>query len=138
MTRSRNVSPICPRCGETFEVRGVTQHTRRCFHPRTLERLAEIIGATRTDDGCLIGRHGPDQAAFVGRHQPDLGLRAKRAYAVACELAHGPCPPDHEEVLHSCGRRGCIEPTHLRWGGRTDDPSRHRNIRWRSATTTGA
>lgn len=34
---------------------------------------------------------------------------------VACTLAHGPRPPEHQ-VLHACRNRKCYWSEHLRWG----------------------
>lgn len=41
--------------------------------------------------------------------------RTIRVHREVCERRHGPPPtPDHH-AAHSCGRRACVEPTHLDW-----------------------
>lgn len=37
-----------------------------------------------------------------------------RAHRVACEMRNGACPPAME-AAHSCGRRSCVNGSHLRW-----------------------
>ena len=45
----------------------------------------------------------------------EVGGRRVRAHRYMCQLAHGAPPsPDHQ-AAHSCGRRICINPRHLRW-----------------------
>lgn len=40
---------------------------------------------------------------------------SRGAHRVMCELEHGH-PPDEEAVAaHSCGRRRCVNPKHIRW-----------------------
>lgn len=49
-----------------------------------------------------------------GYGQVRVGKRMRLAHVVACEKAHGPCPPG-KQAAHSCGNRGCVNPEHLRW-----------------------
>lgn len=44
----------------------------------------------------------------------DRGARVK-AHRVMCELAHGTQASDDLVVAHSCGRRICVNPNHVRW-----------------------
>ena len=65
-------------------------------------------------DGCVIWPFGRFKSGYgsVGRNE--------RAHRLMCELAHGPAP-DGYDAAHSCGRRLCINPLHLRWATRADN-----------------
>lgn len=73
--------------------------------------LLAVLAAPPTDE-CIDWPFGGHQEGY-GR----LGVFGKRMRAtrLACELAHGPCPPDKTEAAHSCGRPICCNPAHLRW-----------------------
>ena len=51
-----------------------------------------------------------------------LRLAGKQTYAhrLACTLAHGE-PAPKMDAAHSCGRRACINPHHLRWATRSEN-----------------
>jgi hypothetical protein len=36
-------------------------------------------------------------------------------HQIICEKFHGPKPSELHEVAHSCGKRPCINPRHIRW-----------------------
>lgn len=54
----------------------------------------------------------------------EVGGRRVRAHRFMCELAHGAAPEGKPLVAHSCDRRICVNPKHLRWTtaqGNADD-----------------
>lgn len=38
-----------------------------------------------------------------------------KVHRLVCEAANGPPPTPHHEAAHSCGKRSCVSPRHLRW-----------------------
>lgn len=84
------------------------QHTKN--PPSVLERLrarSHREGDCMVWDGA-INRWGYGKITLSGR-------RFKRVHVVAYEILVCPVPPGLK-VLHSCGRRACWEPSHLRHG----------------------
>lgn len=65
--------------------------------------------------GYVNPQTGYGQISASGDDVEQFGSRTVTAPVVSCTLAHGP-RPDGMVVLHSCDVRGCVEPTHLRWG----------------------
>lgn len=43
------------------------------------------------------------------------------AHREMCRLAHGEPPASKLDAAHSCGRRDCCNPRHLRWATRTEN-----------------
>lgn len=37
------------------------------------------------------------------------------AHRIMCELAHGKCPTNKKEAVHTCRNTSCVNPNHLRW-----------------------
>ena len=64
------------------------------------------------DDWCLIWPFGRMPAGYC-----PVRVEGKQSYAHVemCILAHGPKPEGNYEAAHSCGRRDCVNPKHLRW-----------------------
>jgi len=72
---------------------------------------AERFWASAVRDGdCLVWQKS---CRANGYGQLKTGGRNRTAHTVAYELAAGPIP-EGRQVDHSCRRRTCIEPTHLR------------------------
>jgi len=112
MTRSTGAPGVCPRgCGFTDAPHRVARHAKTCLTPRTIERMAEVGLAVRTDDGCLLWRGQRERAGYV---------RQERAYVIAFVIVNGPVP-DGMEVCHRCDTPGCFEPTHLFAGTHGDN-----------------
>jgi HNH endonuclease len=66
-----------------------------------------VIAKSRRDGACLIYM-GYLNAKGYGT----VGKRHQRAHRVVYEAAHGPIPID-QELDHTCGRRACVEISHL-------------------------
>lgn len=54
---------------------------------------------------------------WVRRGYGSLMVEGKRmlAHRYMCELAHGTPASGELQAAHSCGRRSCVNPRHLRW-----------------------
>lgn len=52
-----------------------------------------------------------------GRDEDGYGVLTvnRRAHIVACTLAHGPRPPDHQASHVVCDNPPCFNPRHLAW-----------------------
>lgn len=113
MAASTGAPTTCPRgCGRTGAPHHIASHARKCFTPRTHERLAEIGSVVTTPDGCQLWNGNAERRGIIGR---------RYAYVVACLLAHGPAPTGKPFALHSCDQPGCIAPEHLRWGTQSEN-----------------
>lgn len=86
-----------------------------------------LVKRTRREVDCLVwtgppGTHGYPMISLSRRYRHELGdcPRVITAAALVCRLTFGP-PPPHHEALHSCDNKLCVEPTHLRWGTRSEN-----------------
>lgn len=73
-------------------------------------RADRFWASARRDGDCLVWQKS---RRANGYGQLKTGGRNRTAHTVAYELAVGPIPPGMQ-VDHSCRRRTCIEPSHLR------------------------
>lgn len=67
-------------------------------------------------DECLIwpfggNGNGYGQVRFEGV--------SRYPHRIMCALAHGPAPSEMHQAAHSCGKRDCVNPRHLRWSGQS-------------------
>lgn len=75
-----------------------------------VETAAHYLG-----NECLIWPFG--SGADYGTYRTDGKKFGKKVFAhrAVCERVHGPAPGEKAQVAHSCGRRACVNPQHLRW-----------------------
>lgn len=80
------------------------------------EPLTFYLNSVLRFDGtdCLIWPFGRDADGYA---QVWSDRRKHYVHKMACEASIGPRPTTKHEVAHSCGngRRGCVNPRHLRW-----------------------
>jgi len=67
-------------------------------------------------DDCLKWPFHTGDDGYGRAHHPSDGRLTTAAFLM-CEIAHGPRPGARHECGHSCGngKRGCVNPNHLRW-----------------------
>lgn len=70
-----------------------------------------------TDD-CILWSWPPINSGYG---QINLDGRRQLAHRVVCEQAHGQPPSEKHEAAHSCGKRLCINPRHLRWATKPEN-----------------
>lgn len=95
--------------------------------PGEPQRWIDVVALKFTGDECLTWPFG--RVNGYGLVRSPRGFR-KFASAYICELAHGPPPAPYYEAAHWCGegRRGCVNPRHIRWATpkeNTADKVRH-------------
>lgn len=81
--------------------------------------IKELMNSSPTDD-CV---NWPFYRRPDGLARVNWRGKACNTHAVVCELAHGPKPTPKHECCHSCGNGhlGCVNPTHLYWGTRSQN-----------------
>ena len=83
-----------------------------------IEMLREFI-ATPTETGCMDFKFSPNAGGYARITVAPFTL--DYAHRVVCRWTHGDPPSDKHEAAHSCGRRSCVNPSHLRWATRTEN-----------------
>ncbi len=83
--------------------------------PGATKRLIDRILAYEhlNEDWCINWPYGTNSSGYGKANYP--GFKTTRAHRIICELWHGPPPSPKHEAAHSCGRRICVNPLHLRW-----------------------
>jgi hypothetical protein len=73
--------------------------------------LTDMLGRPPIDD-CIDWPFAtvPDGYGKIG-----VGGRTVIVAVLVCESVHGNRPTAKHEVAHSCGRRVCVNPRHVRW-----------------------
>lgn len=112
-------------CDEPAKGRGLClnhyhqERRRPGWTPRTtnLAWLEDVLRAPR-GDACIDWPFGRDSKGYGTLRVGDKGTRAHR---FACEFTHGPAPADRYEAAHSCGRKMCVNPSHLRWASSAEN-----------------
>lgn len=88
----------------------------------------EIVAESRWPT-CIDWPYGKRDNGYGDIHINGISTTAN---AVICEMVNGPRPPGLE-AAHSCGRRICVNPAHLRWdtraGNATDRTGHGTDIR---------
>jgi hypothetical protein len=83
-----------------------------------IEMLREfIVGASQAE--CMDFKFSPNAGGYARISVAPFTL--DYAHRVVCRWTHGDPPSDKHEAAHSCGRRSCVNPTHLRWATRTEN-----------------
>lgn len=83
-----------------------------------IEMLREFIAAPN-ETGCMDFKFSPNAGGYARISVAPFTL--DYAHRVVCRWTHGDPPSDKHEAAHSCGRRSCVNPTHLRWATRTEN-----------------
>lgn len=125
ITRSGCVVDGCKR--KHFGHGYCSMHWRRLDRHGSVERRrattddhrATIEAALATDTKeCILWPFGSGENEYAGITFPGYDVLAHR---YVCEQRHGPCPIDKLDAAHSCGRKRCINPNHLRWATRAEN-----------------
>lgn len=84
---------------------------RKSPHGAPLRFVLDEALSHRSDD-CL-----PWPFTIVGKGYGSMRYAGKvqGSHRVICLLAHGSAPTPRHEVAHSCRRKDCSNPRHLRW-----------------------
>ena len=90
--------------------------TDRAPYGRSLAIFEEML-AVETDE-CIDWPFG---RLASGYGSIDVAGRRHRVHRLACERVHGPPPDPTMDAAHSCGRRICFNPRHLRWATRREN-----------------
>lgn len=69
---------------------------------------------------CLIWPFSPGAAGYGNIRHNGANITANN---YVCRLAHGEPPAEKPHALHSCrnGPKGCVNPSHLRWGSHSEN-----------------
>lgn len=89
-------------------------------HVKTRAELAEYVLSRLVPNGECLDWPGNRYRCGYGV----TGFMAKKKLAthrIVCEHVHGAPPPDKPHAIHSCDRKICCNPAHLRWGSRSDN-----------------
>jgi hypothetical protein len=83
-----------------------------------IEMLREFI-ASPDADACMEFKFSPNAGGYARISVAPFTL--DYAHRVVCRWTHGDQPSDKHEAAHSCGRRTCVNPNHLRWATRAEN-----------------
>ena len=78
--------------------------------------LAKVLASAPTDECIFWNDEKPQSYVNFGD-----GGRYFACHVIACEHRNGAKPAPEFEVAHRCGKRGCINPAHLRWATRLEN-----------------
>ena len=80
-------------------------------------RFIHEVVLSHNSNECLLwpyGLHGHGEDDGYGVVKGEDG-RTWRAHRYVCQLVHGAPPKLKLQAAHSCGKRLCVNPRHLRW-----------------------
>lgn len=114
---------MCDECGEAFTLAAhLARHAPACLGSKpTLDRLAAVGLATRTDTGCLVWnakRNTSNYGVVADKAAKVCGER--RVHRISWIATNGPIPSGLL-VLHSCDNPPCFEVSHLFLGTQQDN-----------------
>lgn len=96
---------------------GEPDHEVRFSAPIGAQAAFIKLAVSFTEEACLFWPYGKNGVGY--------GMTSQRllAHRVVCEAVHGTSPEEKPQALHSCGngRKGCVNPNHLRWGSASDN-----------------
>ena len=94
----------------------------RCYWPLD-DLVVYLLDHAKPDGDCLICHYTDSARGYCQVHWRRPGTPESKKYPVhrlVCEAFHGP-PTENAETCHSCHRKNCINPEHLRWGTKSDN-----------------
>ena len=69
-------------------------------------------------DDCLMWPFSCDPNGYGASSD---GKRKLSAHRAMCLAAHGEPPSERHQAAHSCGKRACVNPRHIRWASASEN-----------------